>query len=427
MEVKNSSLCLFDKPAVQTDILGYQVVDYYPLNNVSAGGPFEILVPGSADDYIDVNSINMYLRLKITKEADGKNIKTADDKVGLNNLAIASLFEDVSLTLGDTQIEGGQGNYPYLAYFNTVMQFTPSAQKSHMRSWGWYKDEAGKFEDEANKGFVQRQELSKDSKTFELQGPLFLDFFRQSQLLLSQTDMRIKLRPSKPEFVLNAYGATKEFNIEFEDVILYVTRYTVNPSVINGHATGLSRQNAIYPVNHCELLPYSVPKGQQSWSKNIFPVQAPKLLIMGMIENESFNGSISKNPFHFQHFDLTKLALYSDCKSIPGQPFNPDFASGKTLRSYVHLMSTFGYSYTDDTNGLTLEEFQNGYTFYAFDLTADKSADSGHRQAIPSKNLRLSLAFRGPLKTTVNILLFAVYDSAIEITKLRDVITHYTR
>lgn len=426
MEVKNSALCLFDKPAVQTDILKNQVVDYYPLTNVSAGGPIEFTIPGSSEEYIDVNDINIYILAKITK-ADGKAIATATDKVGLNNLPIATLFQDVSLMVGDNQIEGGQMCYPYLGYFSTVMQFTPKAQESHMLAQGWIKDEAGKFDDEGNSGFVSRQELTKDGKTFELMGPLFLNFFRQSQFLLSQTPMRIKLLPSKPEFALNAYG-TKEFKIEFEEVILYVPRFTLNPSVINGHATGLKRQNAIYPLQHCEVTTYTIPKGQQSYTKDrLFPDQAPKLLMVAMLENVAFNGNISKNPFHFQHFDLGKLSLYRDGVSVPGQPFTPDFAKGKTLRSYMQTMRAFNYPNTDDTNGLTPTEFENGYTIYAFDLTADRESSAGHRQLITSKNLRLELFFDKPLPSTINVLLYAVYDSTIEITKLRDVITHYTR
>ncbi|MEL7308427.1 MAG: hypothetical protein AAGK05_11545, partial [Pseudomonadota bacterium] len=46
--------------------------------------------------------------------------------------------------------------------------------------------------------------------------------------------MRLKLLPSKPEFALNAYGKITDLKIAFEEVILYVPRYTLNPSVING-------------------------------------------------------------------------------------------------------------------------------------------------------------------------------------------------
>ena len=50
MEVKNSALCLFDKPAVQTDFIRNQTVDYYPLTNVESGGPIEFTIPGSSEE-----------------------------------------------------------------------------------------------------------------------------------------------------------------------------------------------------------------------------------------------------------------------------------------------------------------------------------------------------------------------------------------
>ena len=427
MQVKNSSLCLFDKPAVQTDFINNTVSDYYPLSNVSAGGPFELLIPGSADQYIDVNDIQIYILAKVLK-ADGSNIDTATDKVALNNLPISTLFQDVSLNIEDKQIEGGQMSYPYLGYFNTVMQYTPAAQKSHMKSQGWYKDEAGHFDKETNKGFQARAALIKDSKSFELMGPLFLDFYRQGQFVISQTKMRIKLIPSKPEFALNAYGSHKEFKIQFEEIVLYVPRYTLNPSVINGHAAGLKRQNALYPLLHTEVTTFTIPIGQKSFKKDrLFPDEAPKLLLIAMVDNDAYNGDIQKNPFHFQHFGLNSLTLYRDGVSVSGRSFTPDFNNNRALRSYMHTMQTFKYYNNDDTNGLTLNDFINGYTIFAFDLTADKDSSATHRQGHTTKNLRLDLAFDKATKETINVLLYAVYDSMIEITQQRDTITHYTR
>ncbi|MEL6930968.1 MAG: hypothetical protein AAFO95_20430, partial [Cyanobacteria bacterium J06600_6] len=299
MEVKNSALCIFDQPAVQTDIVKNILTDYFPLTSVSTSGPIEFYIPGSSEEYIDVNDINIYILAKVIK-ADGSAIDVAD-KVGLNNLPIATLFQDVSLMVGETQIEGGQMCYPYLGYFSTVMQFTPAAQRSHMQSQGWFKDEAGSFEKDTNAGFIDRSNLITGSKSFELMGPLFLNFFRQGQYLISQTDMRIKLMPSKAEFALNAYGAHTDFKIQFEEVVLYIPRFTLNPSVINGHATGMRRQNAIYPLHHCEVTTYTIPMGQMSYTKDrLFPDQAPKLLMLAMVSNEAFNGNIKKNPFFFQ-------------------------------------------------------------------------------------------------------------------------------
>lgn len=426
METKNSSLCIFDKQPTQTDIIRSAVTDYFPVTSISSGGPIEFHVPGNTEDYIDVNDIYLHLKLKVTK-ADGTAIAAAD-KVGLNNLAIASLFQDVGLTLGETQIEGGQQCYPYKSYFNTVMQFHPAAQSSHMRLFGWRKDEGGKHDEEANKGFVARMKWTETSKVCELYGPLYLDFFNQSRFLISQTDMRIRLLPSKAEFVLNAFGATTDFKIQFEHVSLHVRRMLLNPSVINGHNTGLTKYNAHYPILHTELINFTIPAGQKSYIKDrLFPLQIPKLLIIGMVENEAFNGDIKKNPFNFQHFDLNSIALFRDGESTPGRPFTPDFTNGLYARSYANAMQTFHYFNSDDTNGLTYDEYGNGYTLYAYDLTPDNDISSTHRHAISTNNLRLELNFKKNLAKTINVLLYAVFDSHIEITKLRDVLTGYNR
>jgi len=428
MICKNSSLCVFDKPGVLTDIQRAYTVEYYPLSSISSKGPIEFHVPGNAEDYIDVNDVKLYVQLRV-KKADGTDIDQTKDIVGFNNLPIVTLFQDASLMIGESQIEGGHMNYPYFGYFNTVMQFTPSAQQSQLQSYGWFKDQAGKFDDASNTGFKRRQSLVGNSSLVELMGPLYFDFFNQDRFLISHTDMRIKLLPNKTDFVLNSY-ATKlsDYKIDFEKVILLVDRVELNPSVINGHALGLKTRNAHYFLNHSELLTYTIPKGQRSYTKDrLFPDMAPKMLMIAMVENDAYNGDLSKNPFNFKHFDLNKIALYREGRSVPGQPITPDFTNKQYLRSYNLTMRSFDYYNTDDTNGLTPFEWANGYTIYAFDLTGDKDVSTDCVQANLSRNLRLELSFANDLPTTINVLIYAVINSEIEITQLRDVITHYNR
>lgn len=425
MEAKNSFLCLFDKPSVQTDVSSNHRVKHYPLSGLSVGAPIELKIEGTGDEYIDPCDIYLYVRFKVLK-SDGSNI-TAADKVGLNNLGIATLFQDVSLTAGDIQIEGGQQNYSYLSYMTTLLQFHPAAQKSHMQMFGWYKDEASKFDDDTNSGFVKRSALIENSKPVELIGPLFLDFFRQERYVINNQDMRIKLTPNKPEFALNAYGAKPSFKIQFDEVIVTVASATVNPSVINGHTIGLRKQNAHYPVVHSRLITFTIPKGQSSIIKdNLFPDQSPRMLFIAMVENDAYNGNIKKNPFHFQHFDLSQIALYRGGRSIPGAPLKVDYANGLYLEAYYDLMRVLKYYNSDDTNGLTPEEYANGYTIFGFDLTAEKDIATPHIQSPSNTNLRLSLNFSKDLPSTVNVLIYAAIDGFVEITRLRDVITSYT-
>ena len=126
MECKNSALCIFDKSPTQTDIIKSYVSDYFPVTSIATGGPIEFHIPGNTEDYVDVNDIYLHVKFKVL-ETDGTAIDVATGKLSLANLPIGSLFQDVSLTLGETQIEGGQQMYPYQAYINTVMQFHPAA------------------------------------------------------------------------------------------------------------------------------------------------------------------------------------------------------------------------------------------------------------------------------------------------------------
>jgi hypothetical protein len=425
MECNTSNLCLFDQLPVQADILSSSIVDYHPRTAENAG-PIEFTIPGASDDYIDLSYAMLDVRFKIF-QADGKDIVDAH-KVGLNNLAISTLFRDVSLTIGEQQVEGGQNDYPYKSYFNAITQMHPAAQKSHMQSMGWFRDEAGKFNDAANEGFIKRSALIKDSKVCQLYGPLNLDFFRQSRYLLNNVDMRLKLTLNKPEFLLNAFSTVKGFKVHLEDITLYMRRIVINPKVITGHAKGLLTQNAVYPIQHTKLLTFTIPKDQKSFMKDcLFPSEAPKMLMVAMIDNEAFNGTIEKNPFHFKHYDLSKIALRVNGVSQPGPPYRPNFSDYQFQRSYVDFMNVFNYFNTDDTNGLTMEEFKSGYTIYAFDLTADNDISAPYRQANVPHNIRLDLEFKNTLSKTINVLIYAVFDSAIEITKYRDVILHYNR
>ena len=427
MDCKSESLCLFDDKDVQLDIIGNVQTDYHPTTTLTSGGPIEFYVPGTVDEYIDLSDIQLLVHVKITKP-DGTALVAADD-VAFVNQPISSLFQDVFLMIGDKQVEGGQHCYPYNGYISSLLQFHPSAKKTHMQCWGWNEDEPGKFDDAANEGHTFRKKYTATSKEWELLGPLFLDLTRQSRYLLPQTDMRFKLLPAKPEFALLECAAGKtKYKYQITKAVLYVRRMRVKDAVISGHNRGLQTQNAKYHVNHVDITTFTIPSGTQNYIKDrLFPAQTPKMLIVGCLEHAAFNGDFEKNPFNFQHFDINKIGLYRDGELVPGQIFTPDFTKDHYLRSYVNTMSCLNYFNTDDSNGMTLEHFEKGYTLFAFDLTPDAECNAPYRSIHFNSSLRLELNFSKGHKLPITVMLFAVFDSHLEITGLRDVILSYNR
>ena len=262
-----------------------------------------------------------------------------------------------------------------------------------------------------------------------MMGPLFLDMTRQSRYLLPQTDIRLKLLPSKPEFALQVYdGTTKDYIYKITKCVLYVRRMRVNDSVISGHNKGLENHNAKYPLRHMDISTFTITKGVHNYVKDrLYQSQTPKMLIVGCLEHDAFNGNIQKSPFNFQHFDLNKIGLYRDGELVPGQIFQPDFDKNLFLHAYVNTMNALNYFNTDDSNGMTIEHFKNGYTLYVFDLTPDANSNSPYRNMIKNSSLRLEMNFEQALPKAINVMLFAIFDSKVEITKLRDVFMNYNR
>ena len=427
MSCKSSALCLFDEQDVQMDIINTIVTDFHPLNTITSGSPIEFQILGTPDDYIDLGDIRMLLQLKIIKT--DKKAWDADDKVNFINLPLASVFQDVFLKIGDTQVEGGQHIYPYNAYLSTLLQFHPSAKNTHMQLWGWNEDTPGKFDDVANNdGITFRAAETAEGKVWEIMGPLFLDLTHQARYLLPNTDLYLKFLPAKAEFVLQALGARTGYDYKIEKCILYVPRVSVMDSVINGHSKGMEKFNAKYPLNHIDITTFTITQENRTFIKDgLFKSQVPKMLVVGLLEHEAFNGDIKKSPFNFQHFNLNKIALYRDGELIPGQIFTPDYDDEQFAVAYTNTMHTLNYDNTDDSNGITLEHFVNGYNLYAFNLTPDNTTQGPHRHLMRTGSLRLEVGFKKKLPGPITVMLFAILDAKIEITKTRDVIMSYTR
>lgn len=423
---KSSALCLFDEQEVQSDIVGSLIAEYIPHNNIVPGAPIEFIIADTHDEYIDLGDLRILLQLRITRV--DKKAMSATDAVSFVNQPISSLFQDVFLTIGNTQVEGGQHLYPYNGYLSSLLQFHPSAKKTHMEAWGWNEDTPGKFDDAAaNDGFKLRQAETAEGAVWEIMGPVFLDMTRQPRYLLPNTPLNLKFLPAKADFVLHAPGGG-DYNYVIDKFVLYVPRIRVLDSVISGHKKGLEKYNARYPINHIDITTFTIQTGTKSVRKDsLFKTQPPKMLVVGLLDHGAFNGEIEKSPFNFHHYGLDKIALYRDGDVTPGQIINPDYAKDKYAHAYNHTMQTLNYFNTDDSNGMTMEHFKDGYTLYAFDLTPDNTPQGPHRHHIRAGSLRLEMHFSTPLTAPVNVLLFAVIDAKLEISKLRDMFMSYSR
>ncbi|XP_062835853.1 uncharacterized protein F54H12.2-like [Anolis carolinensis] len=426
-ECTKSELDLFHIGATQTSIERSLYIEVPPLTALTEAAPLDFFIAGNGEDYMDLNNTLLYLTCKVVNE-DGTNLPN-DAAVGLVNYPIASIFSQLDVTLGDRLISQSNNCYPYRAYIESVLNYCEDTLATQFTAGLFYKDDAGEHEstelDGENDGFIKRATLGAGSRKIDLMGHLHADLFFQEKLLLNGVDVKIKLTRNKNAFCLMSNDANKRYKLHILSASLFVKKVKLTPGVRLGHAEALLTSNAKYPVDRVSMKVFSIPVGSRvSNQENLFLGQLPKQVVIGLVDNDSFSGAYNKNPFNFKHYDINFAALYLDGEQYPMKPFQPNFEEDNCVREYMSLVQTAGKHMKDSALLINREEYAKGYTLFAFDLTPDQEC-ADHYSLIKTGNLRAELRFAKPLPTTVNMLVYGVFDNVIEINHRRNVLFDY--
>lgn len=420
-----SELDLFFLPPTQTAIEKGQFIEFHPLANIRDGGPVEFNISGNGDEYMDLSASYVYVKAKLVKP-DGSPLPEKEG-VAPVNLFLHALFSQVDISLNERMISSSSNTYPYRAYIETLLNYGEDAKKSLLSCECFFKDTNLSVNDplleKGNEGLKKRYELTSKSQTLDMIGQLHCDVFQQSRLMLNLVDLKIKLIRSKPEFCLVSSKEDVKYKVDLEHASIFIRKVKVSPGVSLGHAKALENSSAKYPIDRVLCKTYSVSAGSWSFMQdNVFLGVMPKRIIITCLDNAAVNGQYSLNPFLFNHYDISFLCVYVDGQPVPGKPLELDFPNKNYIRAYHSLFSGFNQ---DKGIYLTREEFSNGYTLFAFDLTPDL-CDGPHLNLQRQGNLRVEIKFLQALNKTISVLIYAEFENVIEITKTRHVLCDFT-
>ena len=275
-----------------------------------------------------------------------------------------------------------------------------------------------------NPGFVTRRDYIAGSRVVDMIGRLHVDMFLQDKFLINGVDVKLRLVRSTSEFALIAGGAN-EYRIVVANASLFVKKAALNPAVQKAHIMALERTTVKYPLRPVECKVYSIPTSALSHThENLFLGSLPKRLVLCCIDNDAYNGTYATNPFHAKNNAISFVSVYVDGRQIPAKPFQPNFAENLFARSYASMFTSTGKIWQDEGNGLTRDKYRDGYTFFCLDLTPDQ-CDGPCFNLVQKGNLRLEFHFREALRTTVNVVAYAEFESVLEIDKNRNIIYDY--
>jgi hypothetical protein len=182
----------------------------------------------------------------------------------------------------------------------------------------WYKDTPGHQDKRTtdNKGFTSRKALTAQSKSVQMMGKLHLDLFCQEKYLLNHVALKINLR--RDVFALMADA--DNYKIKIKDLALFVRNVQLSPAVRMGHVKALEKTSCKYPIRRVEVKVDTDPRGNMNYVQdNMFLGQLPKRMVIGCVDIDALNGTITKIPFDFKHYKITFVALNVDGRHIPAK------------------------------------------------------------------------------------------------------------
>lgn len=428
-----NGLDLFILPATQTSEEHGRWQDIHPVSSITDRGPIEFVIDGSSE-YLDLARSWIYVKAKVVA-ADGTAV--TDKKVAPVNLFLHSLFSQVDVTLQGKLVSSGSNTYPYRAMFGTLLNYGNEAKTTRLTSELFYKDTAGAMDETdpskaidagGNAGLASRYKHSNKSNSIELAGPIHADLFFQGRYILDMVELKLKFTRSDAAFCLMSGETSPTQKVVIEDATLFIRKIKPNPSLALALVEKLKTTPAKYPIRRTDVKVFSLASGSFGTPKdNVFNGQIPDRLVIAMVDSDAYNGSYTKSPYNFKHNNLRYLGVFANGNQVPQKPLQLKYSEtgGQGfIMGYQSLFTGSGIMYGDHGNQISREDYADGYTLYCFNLTPDLSSGENFN-LIKQGNLRIEIQFASALQHTVNLIVYAEFDSVLEIDHSRNVLFDY--
>jgi hypothetical protein len=376
---------------------------------------------------------------RILKSPGGAAIDANDNVSVVNSFGHASI-ESVVIEVQDMIVSNNSVKYKYRAPITVLMTYNAEAKASHQRSGVIYiKDTAGHMDtltgaNNTNDGYIKRKAMFAEGAYVPIRVHLDCDICNISSILPTMINMRITITHTSDAFCLlapNVGNAAPTFTVERSGYYLETPRVTPITSITRGYTLQFEKpDNMVYiPMTRVVTKAFGIPVGVQSHTiDNAFNGKVPKRITYGLVRNDAYNGSYTYNPFNFQNYTVTQTAVYVNGISHPTIPFTPQYTGDRAnwIREYSSLFDGMGIYHGNRGLDITYEDYPNGYCLYCLDLTPTLSAgDSSHATLVYDGDVRMEFQFQTALPHAVSCVVYAEFDSSLQIDKSRNVFIDY--
>ena len=442
--VRKSELDYHSRPPVQKSI-AYEYFQDINCEPFSHGSPIIFNVAGSNHEYIDMAKSYVTFSLHVVQNANDASLADTNDRTGASlsivNNFMHSCFSTVELSLNGIYVTRAFSNYPQKAYLMNLLTYDENLKSSsQLQCEGWSTDEPTKFVNTTGYGFKQRKAWI--SRKVQLAGVLKLDISSQHKYLPAGVNLHLKCVQNDLNYILldgigekPAGASTDAAVIAYNEKIGNYKIKIIDP-VYRVKKIVLSADEQLRLIKEIRVKPFEIPIRRidvtnqaiapgllNKTLEQTFPGKLPKILIIGFVRSDAYNGNILKSPFLYETFSMERIQCYVNGKSVASKPYEPDYEGKNYVHSYLGLVDVIGGWRGTYWPSISYTDFANGCCLYAFRLGPESLCDFVNPPQ--TGNVTIEIKFKTAHNFSINAVLFAEFDSTVYINETGQVTTDY--
>jgi hypothetical protein len=413
-------------------------VEYYYSKNSLDTGILDFNIEGNSEHCLVLNKTFLKVSFEISGSASrtaggsttSVDISTADTtaKVYAINNILHSAFESVEVYVGNEATTKVDKHYPYIAYLDTLKSYGAHAHQIYFTLSGFYKDDSSSMDavDKANSTQLNHRDalwtVEDKKKKGEFIGRICSPLFQQEKVLPPQVSIRVVMKKSNDNFAL--MHETGQFQLKITEAVLMVQKVSLIPEIHENILKITEEGNSIpYVLSTPTVNYYTIEASSSQFMRDdLFMGKTPKHVIIGMVETDAYHGNSAKNPFNFKHFDVSEIGLYKDGMPYPCPVMKPDFGKSRFGETFLCFLKSLGAVNSNIVPAIKKDEYSSGYTLFSFDMSPDQSQSVVPASMLKmSSNIRLEMKFKNALPKNVTLIVYAVFENLMEISKDRRV------
>jgi len=418
-EVMSHNMDLFSPGMIEKSMSGGYEQELHPSTAIDDYGPYEFNIPPTGE-YSYLPQTRLLVQGKFTKN-DGSPLPGGENAIDFSivNLFPQTLFRQVDVHIGGVNTSSQDLLYPYKAYLETLFSYSENAKNGHLYSCSGYvdddvakQDKIGSGLEEHNMAYLIRKQMITNNE-FEFCIPLHADVMKCPRFVPPGTTMKIILTRNNDAFSLMTNS--QDVKIKISSLKMYIRKVIASENIRKMYAPLWEKKPAILPFSRSILKRETIAAGSTNKQLILFNGHLPRQILIGFIDSQRVDGRGNLSPFFFNHFNINHVNLRINGLSEPSRPYQPDFGRRQIARELRALYDNTGVLTGDAGFSVSRAQFLDGTTFFAWDTTPDRCNGFHIHDKKIGKTVDLDVHFSEPLATSVNIIVYATYETDIKL------------